>query len=54
MCVLNGNGNPWAFAASEGRCFRKTLAPFKSAKTLFTAWLQAQPENSLGIRELVS
>lgn len=39
MYILNGNGNPWAFATSEGRYFQKTVAPFKSAKNLFTAWL---------------
>lgn len=41
MCILNENGNPLAFAASEGRCFQKTLAPFKPAKNLFMAWLRA-------------
>lgn len=54
MCILNRKGNMWAFAASDGRCFQKTLAPFKSAKNLFTAWLPVWPANSLGIHELVN
>lgn len=51
---LKRNGDLWAFAASEGRCFQKTLAPFKPAKNLVTAWLPARPANSLGIHELVN
>jgi len=36
---LTGGGNPWDFAGSEGRCFKKTLAPLNLAKILFSAWL---------------